>query len=158
MICRYFLSNFRYLPRDKDISDICLEAIYLQVSPIRILGLEKKQQIQGSREKTKKTKKQKKTQKPKKTKKPKKQKKTIIQRSWVWGWSRARVLKYCFFFVFLGFFGFFLDPWIFSLEFLSLGICTCVFLLVFRSFCNLFFYSNFLLAIAVVGFFEVKIK
>ena len=78
VICRYFLSNFRYLPRDKDISDICLEAIYLQVSPIRILGLEKKQQIQGSREKNKKnkktTKKQKKTQKPKKTKKTKKTK------------------------------------------------------------------------------------
>ena len=77
MICRYFLSNFRYLPRDKDISDICLEAIYLQVSPIRILGLEKKQQIQGSREKNKKNKKTKKNTKTKKNKKKqKKQKKT----------------------------------------------------------------------------------
>ena len=69
------------MPRDKDISDICLEAIYLQVSPIRILGLEKKQQIQGSREKNKKKqKKQKKTQKPKKTKKTKKQKKKKKQK------------------------------------------------------------------------------
>ena len=79
MICRYFLSNFRYLPRDKDISDICLEAIYLQVSPIRILGLEKNNKSRGLGKKTKKnkkkTQKQKKTKKTKKTKKQKKTKK-----------------------------------------------------------------------------------
>ena len=34
VIYRRFLCNFRYLPRGKDISDICSEATHLQVSPI----------------------------------------------------------------------------------------------------------------------------